>query len=822
MSEKLSISAPSDGVLSSGEPSSTTVNQTVTFHEDDSIVVKEFPRYVSIGESFKDAALEQRMHDIKDFLGRPVLCKSGTYTSTQTPGTILQQIPLPSSCLANASYGDKIRGFYGFRAKMICRVQVNSQRFQQGRLLLHYLPQTDTMHADRKACALSNLVLITQQPRVDFDLAKDTEVILEIPYVSNSLYYSLADGSFDFGTFYLTVYASLYSGSGATNCSYSIWCHFEDVELQYPAVSQSGIKILKARGKGAQQVSVTDAELKNEGLGPISSVMSRMSNAASVLAEVPLITAFAAPTSWALGVMGRAADALGFSKPTNAAADEKRSLVTFSHMNNVNSVDNSVKMSLRSDNAVAQLPGFAGTDIDEMSIPYLVSIPSWIITKSWSTNDVVGTLVYTLPLNTYGNGYGQNPTIAGTAYQMYSYPVYGFLANNFQLWRGSITMTLKIVRTEFHSGRLLIAFFPGKNLTNGTNTNFANAQYVYREVLDLRTSNEVSITFPYTALTPYLDAGDSYGLVQVFVLNPLVAPATISTTCDVLVELSGAPDFEFAAPRNGSIGPVVYRPQSGIVANASTTNPTMASTVSNVLGAVTDHLTPIFRPQSGIATSKKIESVMDNSKLDVGIEPSLYCIGERVQSIRQLIKRFSTIYKCPGLTQNYIMTVPQVNYVPSLTPAGPNTQPGHVVDSMSYYASMFRFWRGAVRIKFIDPVSASPIFTAVGYNATAYGPVSIPGSATGPTGTTCDQPTVVVPSLSGGAEYEIPYYSMTHTTHVRLVPGSTLRESVDNQMNLYVTQKDNLSTSARVYRAAGDDFSFGFFIGTVPLIVNTL
>jgi len=159
---KLPLSATNDGVDPTGSDASTSVNQTTTFHEDDKTQALEFPRYVSIGSKLLDSGLDAREHEIRDFLGRPVLCTSGTFSSTTVAGSQLSTIPLPSACLSNAAYADKLRGFYGFRAKMVCRVQVNAQRFQQGRLLLHYLPQTATMDPYRLQCALSSLVFITQ------------------------------------------------------------------------------------------------------------------------------------------------------------------------------------------------------------------------------------------------------------------------------------------------------------------------------------------------------------------------------------------------------------------------------------------------------------------------------------------------------------------------------------------------------------------------------------------------------------------------------------------------------------------------------------
>lgn len=786
-----------DGVAFENDTTDTTVNQTVTFHDDGPVVVKEFPRYVSIGEQFRDASIDSRTHDIQQILGRPILCASGNWATTNLAGTQLQSIALPSACLSNAAYADKLRGFMGFRAKMVCRVQVNSQRFQQGRLLLHYLPQTATMPLARKECALSSLILISQQPRVDFNLNEDTEVRLEIPYVSNSLYYDMQNGAFDFGTFYLTVYSPLRTGAGTANCSYSVWCHFEDVEIAYPAVSQGGVKIGRGRGGASTgSVDVSDVELRNEGLGPISGMMSKASRSASILSEIPLISAFTAPTSWALGVLGRAADALGYSKPTNAGPTERRTLTTFAYMNNVNAVDNSTKMALRSDNQVAQLPGFAGTDIDEMSLNHILSIPSYWVTSPWTTAMGVGTRVIYHPLGPAT--FNVDATVnSGGAYTVTTHTPVSYFNNIFQYWRGSITITYKVVKTEFHSGRLQVSFFPGRNFGQAGAT-LANSQYVFREILDLRTASEFSITFPYTSLTPYLSAAESFGSVDVRVINPLVAPENLATSVDIIQEISVGPDFEFAVPIPARAAPIVFSPQGG----------------------------RIFHSQAGgSATSDQTVHAISEQAVNPQLEPALYCVGERVQSIRQLIKRFTTFWVPAAVINGPIAIDPQLHYVQTLrVTGGAVTVPELRTDMVSYFSQLFRFARGGMKFKIIDSSNLTGVLTAQIRVATSTAGAPVAFGYVAP-GATCDQPAIFLPSLQGGAEIEMPYYNSTHASHVRYYSGPTqnpAREAYDSPLLLQVAPSTAFSLTSRVYRAAADDYSLGFFIGTVPTCASAV
>lgn len=790
-----------DGISEPVDGEATVVQETVTFHDDGTVVLREFPKYVSIGESFRDASVNARTHEIENFLGRPVLCASGVWSTTSLVGSQLQTIPLPSACFSNAAYADKVRGFFGFRAKMVCRVQVNSQRFQQGRLLLHYLPQTATMSTYRRLTALASLVTITQQPRVDLNLNEDTEVRLEIPYVSNSLYYSLADGSFDFGTFYLTVYSLLRTGSGATTVNYSVYCHFEDVEVSFPAVSQMGVKTLKARG-GSSRGDVQDVELNNAGLGPLSGGLARVAGAGMILSEIPMLSAFTAPAAWAAGVLSRAADALGFCKPTNSAPTERRTLTSFAHMNNSNAIDNSVKMAVRSDNHVQMVPGFGGTDIDEMSFAHILGIPAYVQAVSWTTGQGVGASVYT---NFCFLGNYEVRTVSGQSLRFC--PPMGYVSNHFQWYRGSICYKIKVVKTEFHSGRLQISFFPGKNLAIGT-ASLASSQYVFREILDLRTASEITVTMPWTALTPYYKVTDSYGIIDVRVINPLIAPDAISTTVDVVLEVFCAEDFEFACPVPARLIPSLYSSQCGVER---------------------------FRSQTGVvsATSEQSTHVIDESTVRPEIQPSLYCVGERILSIRQMVKRFTTMYvAASGIApaNSFFSVDSSVNYVPSVGLTDGYKSLSEVrTDMLSYYAACFRFVRGGTRLKIIDPSVSGAWYVntyqgAVGSMSTA--PVSF--STTSIVTNGLDQPVVVVPSLTGGIEVEMPYYNATHASHVRIVTGfagsSDVREATDSAMLLQINPAQtnaaaptSYSPAMRIYRAAADDYSLGFFIGVPPL-----
>lgn len=81
-------------------------------------------------------------HTLKDFLQRPVPIKYGDWLSTQAANTEILNVQIPLEAItASKAISQKISGFLGFRAKTVLRLQVNTNRFQQGRLMMTFFPQ---------------------------------------------------------------------------------------------------------------------------------------------------------------------------------------------------------------------------------------------------------------------------------------------------------------------------------------------------------------------------------------------------------------------------------------------------------------------------------------------------------------------------------------------------------------------------------------------------------------------------------------------------------------------------------------------------------
>lgn len=730
---------------------------------------------------------------IYDFLAKPVRLSTVTW-STQTAGSLLINKVLPVDAFAQPVYANKLEGFLGFRGTAVIRVQVNGTKFQAGRLLVTFIPQGGVTGV-RSGMRLRSLTAATQLPRVELDLATETEVIMEIPYVSPTPFYNFSDGTGSQGRTNVTVYSPIATGTGLATADVTMWVHFKDVELVAPALIVAQMSDRRPR---AIKKNKNPSEQEQEGTdkGSISSGLLSMAKGASSFAKVPMLTALAGPASWALNCMAGVASAFGYSKPISEKEVTKVCENFQFNLQNCNGLDYFPNMGLDASNKMSIMPGFAGTDVDEMSLNHLTQIPSYIGHATYSTSQGVGTLISTLPV---GPMLGTSTITVGsmTGYDMS--PV-AYFSSFFSYWRGSFVLTLKVVKTQYHSGRLLIAYNPASATPSLDGTS-----YLMREIIDIRETSEFRFVIPYTATAQYKDvrtaiytASGLIGNVYIYVLNELVAPDTVAQSVDLLYEWSGGPDYELALPcpvRATTVVAAGWEAQMSdvIPAERAASRPDMNQQLVGVGSAVIEEQT---------------------------LDASLYCIGERCNSILQLLKRFCRV-RGLGLDAGV--------YSHDIRPfviggSGPTESGGESATISSDYLSLFgvcfAYSRGSVRIMQTLEFGSSNsrgLATCSIYPDSDTNPYKDLGSSHPPGESINFQPGDKV--VSG---INIPPYQKLHARLNRLSTYGFF-EPVDVytspiRANFQVAY-DGTTSVTHTYRSVGDDFTLGYFLGT-PLLVN--
>jgi hypothetical protein len=264
------------------------------------------------------------------------------------------------------------------------------------------------------------------------------------------------------------------------------------------------------------------------------------------------------------------------------------------------------------------------------------------------------------------------------------------LADLFRFWRGNFRVRLKFVKSKLHLARLMIVFFPGK-LTNAT---IAQAEYAHREIVDLAAVDELVYELPFTSKFPYLstrstDGFGSYGSFQIIVLNPLQAPPAVANNVNIIVETAMGEGCEFFHPL-----------------------------------PITDRV-PVI-PQAGDSKGLVKVSTLSDAKLTgQQEETSQLCVGEKLLSLRQLVKYPNNMTTCLSVVQSNIDAAGVMAtrfYKPYVVGSAllAGTSSVRFRDFLGILQPYFRFSRGSmrVRIRLESPTFASDSLGVVTGTAT--------------------------------------------------------------------------------------------------------
>lgn len=767
---------------------------------DDSDIVRAVPvNYRPLQASLLNQPKSGVSQEISNFLAKPVLLSNGVFSVTDTIPANIYTVAIPRTVInANPVWKDKLSGNFAFRGTLCLTWQVNANRFQQGRYILAWIPDGGADLSVNQGRYLlghsANLCQTTQLPHVEIDIACDTTAYMEVPIINTIGYSSvpaaLAPKAFENGQLIMRPYSPLVSPTGSNSCSWALYGHWKDIQWFMPAVPHSNARVTK---RVSRRGNAEKMEQESAGIGPIENMMSTISSAASSLAGVPYISSVAGPVAWASDISAKLAGAFGWSKPHNSSTPTKMNRYIMSGYNNADTADNSTKLAVLDKARLEEVPGFGGSDLDELSFSYLTTIPAWTQTIPWTTLRNEGDVLSNLPVNP--RDHVVNSTY-GAQTLTFPTPV-AWVSNFFSLWRGSLKFTFKIVKTEFHSGRLLAAFLPYDfNVFPVPATpSISDTVFLHREIIDVRYGNEFSITIPFISLSSYkqiFGSDRSTGLMVLYVLNPLVAPASVSSSVDILLEVSGC-DMEFAQPRD-----ILEIPCMTAVA------------------------------QSG-NTCAIIEADIGNSSVSGGLETATSCVGERILSLRSLLKRFSSVAALGSTATPYFQFFPFS--IPCAVVDGAFATTGSEFfpnDTVSNITLPFALVRGSMKYKFIRNDASNQALMRIRslpwslaesgnqyINNFQY--IAAPVYQLGGGGNGSNN-TLQYSHISGGMEIEFPYYNRTwcHPVSDALTNHNvgTFQYNPTSMAprTLSVLECSSTTTIYSILRAGGEDYSPGLFV----------
>lgn len=732
---------------------------------------------------------------IEDFLKTPYALKSDVISpgagrrihTTTSPGTVMHY---------NNLLKERLKGFLGFRATTVIRLVINADKHTQGRLALCWIPTGPINDVGNPDTYLDHQ-RYTQLPHVQMDVNSEAECELRIPYRGPSTHYNLRDGRGAFGNVFLSELLPVQGGSP----NYTMYIHFEDIDLVTPtvisgAVTQSGLQAEQDNSK------------------PISSRLSAIATVSSSLASVPVLSSVAYPVSWASGLMAGVASAFGYSKPLNTKSAEVRVSKRMPGTHLYDGVDWGESLGLTANPGVPVDPDLSLTEQDELSFKFLTQIRSSIDTFSWDITGVNGDKIFSMPLSPpamtrLSKHYLPNGAVV-------AHPIF-YVAQCFGMYRGSFDVTLTLSKTLFHTGRLMVVFEPGSDNRddfpgNTYITSMDQVQPCHKDIIDIRSSHTFTLTFPFTATTPYLPMNKPYGFLHVFVVNPLVRNVTnVTSNIDVLVSVNGRDDWDFAGPVEPKYWP--FRPHNS--------QPDAHRHEDNFLtdGAGT-WSSPLVQSGLEVDSVKISEKPVGSCSLPSEThQPAIFCAGEKIQSLKQIAMRSKLV------TFGSANSSPDVFGVDAIfsTAAGFERNVKPYRDWYSYVGALYAYNRGGVML-------------TVHRNETAVMPVRV--GLVHRLSYTRNGPGVMVnhgdmmncgfvaPGECG--RFYIPPYLTGYCRHrydsTSVVVGKpTQYDPGVSRVKVFVMEHDSTDFPAaggvKVYRSAAEDTQFGYFTG-VPLLVS--
>lgn len=732
-----------------------------------------------------------QQHTVIDFIKRPRNIATIVWTSAQAPHTNLGSWLIPYILLSSDMPRCKMSDFRFLTCTVKFTFQLNAQKMAVGQLIATITPFATLAGSQVHHQSLTSL---TGYPHGFIDAGSSPSLNLIVPYVNRTAAYDLTDTTPDtpWAQVDLWVMNSLDSAAGTTNADISVWISCVDVELAVPTPNH--ITVTPAI-LGIAQSSEAETVTKS---GAISSPLKTVSSLAKTVADLGLgpVSEVGAAVSWVTEFASNAAAAFGYSKPNLEGNVDAMVQQPAKYLTNFNGSDNNIILGFDARNTLRIDHKVFGSRKDEMSITEVCSKMCFLETFNWSTSQPAGTVLRQIPVT---------PGLCGgLSTSEVTPPLLAYVASLFELWRGSLNFKFTFVANSFYNGRIGLAFLPG--LTGvGSTVTFDEIEAAPKVICDIRSDRACVFKVPWTMHVPYLKVrlasrasvgpqftfnglnspDSSLGIIVVYVQNSLTATGQVPTTININSFIAGGPDLEFAIPTASRYVPVPYPPTSLVIEGiAQTSLDTPPAQLNVTAGGIPDAMT--FLKKSS-PPSQSFQAQL--------------CMGERVNSLRQLIRMFNITASlaCPGgrglLIDPRFMDFNNTN---------------SFLTRLGRVSRIYAMRRGGMRYKIVPQSSDLANYSVV--NVSSFYDVAGPPQ---PLGTVGPPPELITDvgfqwfiniAQTPVIEMTIPFYCPYYSDIVSTTNGAT-------SLKAFIRTGIDQDVIYNVYQAASDDFSFGYLIG---------
>jgi len=297
------------------------------------------------------------------------------------------------------------------------------------------------------------------------------------------------------------------------------------------------------------------------GEGRISRPAAAVSDALSLLHNVPVIAPYATAAAAAAGAGAKVAKLMGYSTPSNVAAVAPVLHRPYGSWSNTDKLDPIPNLAFDSKQGVTIDPRVAGMKSDGcMSIGKIASTECILTSFDWKTTDAVDKLLFSIAVHPNTCVIDKLAASTPASQRVFHTPL-SLIASHHKYWRGSIKYRFQVVTNALFRGRMIITYDPSNNRTLTTSTNI-----VQTEVIDISTQKDFVIEcgwhsekaynrvpFPnndFGAIMPGAPPLDGNGVLSIKVVNELAAPNSGDFTIAVVVSIAGGDDLSFGGYGN--------------------------------------------------------------------------------------------------------------------------------------------------------------------------------------------------------------------------------------------------------------------------------
>ncbi len=763
---------------------------------------------------------ESRDHTIYDFLRRPRMVEVLLWNNSNLPGTDLGAWTCPDVLFQTEMNVCKVRDFRYFKCDVVFQFKINASVAAVGRLIAWTYPQPSVIGTG--SFNRDSLCSLTGFQHAFIDAGSSNALKFTVPFVFRK-------GAYDFlvdkGTpgnpwamVVLSVFNSFVTATGSTATNISVWVHAENIELGVPTQQDTGVypapTFDKVGGKyrvkpnfKAQMNGAPRSEASaNSHSGTISDMVKTIGSGAGAVADLGLgpISEIGNAVEWVADIASNGLRAFGYSKPGNAQTIMPMVQQPMKNYTHTVGDDSSVVLGADPRNCLDINAKLFVTEHDEMDINWVISKPMFIEKFTWDKTHVTGDVLASWPV-TPGFSHGVTPT------SQVSTTMLGYVSHLFELWRGSINYRLAFVANSFYQGSVGLAFLPGV-FTVPSVISLADIEAAPKVVCQITSSTECSFTAPYNLATPFmkvkiasrtsvgtdftyadlLDPEVSAGLMVVYVINMLTAPALAPNQIDINLFIAGGPDMTFAIPSCPTYVPVAAEAPVPDVPQEKRTAP------KTKFVAQMNQIPRNLNLKAGDLPSDS-HALLKTSEPPKNIKFHQMSMGDAQISLRALTRMFSVVDED---------TIP-LNNALTLDPSYYGWDLVDYTNCRLYrIARLYAYWRGSIRYKFIPdvpPGTTYPLFVVSTYRKELSPPDTPSFDPALPAHANIGFNWTVNVAQTPVVEVAMPFYK---NRYVEMT--SNINTTARNKLQVFTTMAS--ACPYTLLSAAGDDHSFGYLV----------